>query len=65
MTLLDQRFGLSPAVVSGPVTDSDAGRSFCRESLELPCWNALTDGGGIVDLVLKKSQPVKSLEVAV
>lgn len=50
--LLRERFGLVPAVVSGPVTDSDAGRSFCAQTLELPCWNALVDGDAVVDLVL-------------
>ena len=49
--ILRDTYGIDPAVVSGPVTDSEAGRSFCTSSLELPCWNALVDGDAIVELV--------------
>jgi len=49
--ILEEDHGLKPAVVSGPVTDSEAGRNFCAQSLGLPSWNALRDGDGILELL--------------
>jgi len=63
--LLTGRFGLTPAVVSGPVTDSDAGRSFCSSTLALPCWNALLGGDEIAELVLAKETGQVPVEVLV
>jgi len=50
--LLRERYGLSPAAVSGPVTDSQAGTRYAAEDLGVTPWNALRDGPGILDLVL-------------
>lgn len=41
--LLRDRFELTPDLVTGPVTDSQTGRNFARENLDLPSWNALTE----------------------
>lgn len=46
--LLEQRWNLRPAVVSGPVTDSSVGQRFCREELGLAAWNALKNGKQLV-----------------
>lgn len=63
-TILKQDYGLAPVVVSGPVTDSDAGRNFCAQSLGLPSWNALIDGDAIVDLLSNSAQPEPESEPA-
>lgn len=42
--LLKERYGLSPSLISGRVTDTPVGRRYCEEKLEVPAWNALIDG---------------------
>ena len=58
--LLREDYQLEPALVSGPVTDSAAGRSFVEDKLGLPCWNALRDG----DAVRTWLQTTSPLELA-
>jgi hypothetical protein len=52
--LLTTRFGLRADVVSGRVTDTPAGMRFCTEKLEVPAWNALSDGSRLAEAVLDK-----------
>ncbi|MCB9916341.1 MAG: hypothetical protein H6828_14530 [Planctomycetes bacterium] len=42
--LLRDRYGLEPALVSGRVTDTPVGRTFCQQRLGIPAWNALQGG---------------------
>lgn len=42
--LVAKRYGLSPAVVTGPVTDTPVGRRYCAQELGVPGWNALLHG---------------------
>jgi hypothetical protein len=43
--LLEKRYGLRPALISGRVTDTPVGVRFCEETLGIPAWNALGGGG--------------------
>lgn len=49
--LLDQRYGLVPAVVTGPATDNAVGVSQIAEQLGLPAINALTASAQLGDAV--------------
>ncbi len=55
--LLRERYGLVPALVSGPVTDSQAGTRFAAEDLGITPWNALRDGAAAVEHVLSLLAP--------
>jgi len=50
---LSERWGLTPTVVSGAVTDNDVGRRFVGETLHLPARNARQDGPGLSAVVLE------------
>lgn len=45
--LLQRRYGLTPQLVSGPVTDSPAGCGYIERELGVPAWNALRDGASL------------------
>jgi len=47
--LLMNRFQAQAQVVTGPVTDTPVGRSFCRDELSLAAHNAVLDGAALVD----------------
>jgi len=49
---LDESFGLRPAMVTGPITDTPVGVGFCRERLDLPAANALLNPAELVAPVL-------------
>ena len=49
--LLRERWGLTPSVVCGSVTDSEVGCRFVRERLGLPAHNARRDTAGLVSVV--------------
>ena len=53
-SLLRDKYGLEIDVVSGRVTDSPVGRRFCNEKLGVAAHNALRDGRGLADSVLKR-----------
>ena len=38
---LAERYGLTPDLITGPLTNSPAGLRFCAEELGVPAWNAL------------------------
>ena len=46
--VLDERFGLSPSVITGPATDTDVGRRFIVDELGLPAHNARRDAESLV-----------------
>lgn len=52
--ILDERFSLAPAVISGPVTDTPVGRRYCTESLLIPAHNALLDPESLAAAVASK-----------
>lgn len=54
--LLAARYGLVPSVACGRVTDTPTGLRFCRESLDLPAWNALHDGERLAATALEALQ---------
>lgn len=49
---LEERFGLTPAAITGPATDNQAGSSAIRALVDVPCANAMTDAGTLADHVL-------------
>jgi hypothetical protein len=52
--LLEETWGLRPAVVAGPVTDNDVGCRYVRDKLGLPAHNARRDAAGLVERVLER-----------
>jgi hypothetical protein len=53
--ILRERFGIEPAVVTGPATDNAVGVEIIRERLGLPAANALTSGALLGDIVLERA----------
>jgi hypothetical protein len=51
---LTERFGIKADVVSGPVTDHDAGSSFVKEKVGIPGINARSNGVELAEFLLKK-----------
>jgi hypothetical protein len=51
--VLEERFGLRPAVISGPATDNEVGCRFIREELGLPAHNARRGDGALAGVVLE------------
>jgi hypothetical protein len=50
--LLRERFGIEPAVVTGPATDNSVGVDIIRERLGVPAFNAMTNGAAFGDCVI-------------
>ena len=55
--LLEQRYGLKADAVTGPVTDSPVGRSFCQAELGVPAINALQDPAGLAQVLAEAALP--------
>jgi hypothetical protein len=51
--LLRERFGIEPAVVTGPSTDNAVGVNIIRDQMGVPAFNALTDGAALGDCVIE------------
>src|SRR5512138_2576662 len=51
--LLRERFGIEPAVVTGPATDNAVGVKIIREQFGVPAVNAITDGAALADCVIE------------
>ena len=51
---LVEQFGIKADVVSGPVTDHDAGSSFVEEKVGVPGINAVSKGKELAEFLLKK-----------
>ena len=60
--ILDERFNLSPAVISGPVTDTPVGRRYCTETLGVPAHNALLDAESLAAAVAPRLSPITQVE---
>lgn len=61
--LLRERFGIEPAVVTGPSTDNAVGVNIVREQMNVEAFNALTHGAALGDHIIAKlglnPQPAK------
>ncbi len=51
--LLQSRFGITPCVITGPVTDNAGGTAAAEDEFGVPAHNARRDGDGLVKQVLK------------
>ncbi|NND70588.1 MAG: hypothetical protein HKN43_03320 [Rhodothermales bacterium] len=51
--LLRERFGIEPAVVTGPATDNAVGTTLIRETMGVPAWNVREDGDALAEVVLE------------
>lgn len=66
--LLRERFGIEPAVVTGPATDNAVGVNIIRDQFGVPAFNAITDGAALADRVIEslglgsKAAPAKTAE---
>ena len=55
--LLEERHGIAADLISGRVTDTPVGVRFCRETLGIPAWNALTEGAAFAGALIEALQP--------
>jgi hypothetical protein len=55
--ILEERYGLEAALISGPVTDTPAGINYCRERLGVPTWNALKAEPPPLELLVPRALP--------
>ncbi len=51
--LLREKFGIEPAVVTGPATDNQVGVDIIAEQLGVPAFNAITSGAALGDRVIE------------
>lgn len=51
--LLREKFGIEPAVVTGPATDNAVGVDIIRDQFGVPAFNAITDGAALGDRVIE------------
>ena len=51
--LLREKFGIEPAVVTGPATDNAVGVNIIRDQFGVPAFNAITDGAALGDCVIE------------
>jgi hypothetical protein len=52
--LLREKFGIEPAVVTGPATDNAVGVNIIRDQFNVPAFNAITDGAKLGDCLIDK-----------
>src|SRR5688500_6083734 len=57
--LLRERFGIEPAAVTGPSTDNSVGVDIIRERLNVPAFNAMTNGAALGDCGHRLRQPAR------
>jgi hypothetical protein len=53
VTLLRDRFGVEPCVVTGPCTDNQVGVEIIASQLGVPAFNAISDGAALGDRVIQ------------
>lgn len=51
--LMRERFKIEPCAVTGPATDNAVGVDIIRDQMNVPAFNALTDGIGLGDCVIE------------
>jgi hypothetical protein len=52
--LLRERFSIEPAVVTGPATDNEAGVTIIAEQMNVPAFNAITNGAALADHLIER-----------
>jgi hypothetical protein len=62
--LLRDRFGIEPAVVTGPATDNAVGVDIVRERLSVPAANALTSGATLGDIVFERAFRDRAISIS-
>ncbi|HTY48151.1 MAG TPA: hypothetical protein VMB48_00500 [Steroidobacteraceae bacterium] len=63
--LLRERFGVEPCAVTGPATDNQVGVQIIEEQLEVPAFNALSNGAALGDSLIQALKlPVRTTESA-
>jgi hypothetical protein len=50
--LLREKFGIEPAVVTGPATDNAVGVNIIRDQFNVAAFNAITDGAKLGDCII-------------
>src|SRR5688572_30731645 len=64
--LLRERFGIEPAVVTGPATDNAVGVNIIRDQFGVAAFNAITDGAKLGDRVIEalglETKPIDTQE---
>ena len=53
MKLLREKFGIEPAVVTGPATDNAVGVNIIRDQFGVAAFNAITHGAALGDRVIE------------
>ena len=61
--LLREKFGIEPAVVTGPATDNQVGVDIIAEQLGVPAFNAITSGAALGDRVIEAAGLAASFPV--
>jgi hypothetical protein len=51
--LLRERFGIEPCVVTGPATDNQVGIDLIAEQLQVPAFNAISNGASLGDHIMQ------------
>lgn len=52
--LLRERFGIEPAVVTGPATDNQVGVDLIRDQLQVEAFNAISNPADLGDFLIDK-----------
>ncbi len=50
--IIREKFGIEPCVVTGPATDNQVGVQIINEQMNVPAFNAITDGAALGDRVI-------------
>jgi len=50
--LLRERFGIEPCAVTGPATDNQVGVEIITDQMQVPAFNALSNGAALADAVI-------------
>ena len=63
--LLRERFDIEPCVVTGPSTDNQVGVEIIEEQMNVPAFNALSNGAALGDRVIEALGPARPPAAAV
>jgi hypothetical protein len=53
VTLLRERFGIEPCAVTGPSTDNEVGVEIITSQMQVPAFNAMSNGVALADCVIE------------
>src|ERR1700681_1517743 len=51
--LLRERFGIEPCAVTGPATDNEVGVEIITSQMQVPAFNAMSNGAALADCVIE------------